>query len=500
MESLLFPALAIVVSTLLLLLLKQLTNRKHLAKSNLPPGPWKLPILGSIHHLIGEHPHRRLRTIAKTHGPLLHLKLGEVDLVVITSPDLVREVFKTHDLKFASRPELLAGKLIFYNDSDFALAPYGKLWIQLRKISTMELLSVRRVKSFGFIREDEGNRLVESIRAAAGSTVNLSVMLLSAANATVARAAFGKECAHEQSFLSAMKKTSKYLSGFSVVDVFPSLTFLGEIARVRRGMQRVHEDLDAILNEIIEEHEAKGLKGDGEGEDLVDVLLKLQKQGGFDLPLTHNNVKAVILDIFLAGTDTSSATLEWAMTELVRNPNVMQKAQAEVRKALKGKTKVEEKDINKLTYLNNVLKETLRLHPTGPLLVPRLCRETVELGGYTVPAGSRVVVNAWAIMRDARWWEDPERFMPERYEKLEALDSGGAAAFEYIPFGGGRRICPGLAFAYASMEYWLAVLLFHFDWELPERRRPEELDVEEAFGLTLTRKNDLLLDATSVAA
>ncbi|KAG0478390.1 hypothetical protein HPP92_013109, partial [Vanilla planifolia] len=295
MESLLFPALAIVVSTLLLLLLKQLTNRKHFAKPNLPPAPWKLPILGSIHHLIGEHPHRRLRTIAKTHGPLLHLKLGEVDLVVITSPDLVRQVFKTHDLKFASRPELLAGKLIFYNDSDFALAPYGKLWIQLRKICTMELLSVRRVKSFGFIREDEGNRLVESIRAAAGSTVNLSEMLLSAANATVARAAFGKECAHEQSFLSAMKKTSKYLSGFSVVDVFPSLTFLGEIARVRRGMQRVHGDLDAILNEIIEEHEAKGLKGDGEGEDLVDVLLKLQKQGGFDLPLTHNNVKAVIL-------------------------------------------------------------------------------------------------------------------------------------------------------------------------------------------------------------
>ncbi|KAG0476740.1 hypothetical protein HPP92_013581 [Vanilla planifolia] len=188
------------------------------------------------------------------------------------------------------------------------------------------------------------------------------------------------------------------------------------------------------------------------------------------------------------------------MTELVRNPNVMQKAQAEVRKALKGNRKVEEKDINKLTYLNNVLKETLRLHPTCPLLVPRLCREPVELRGYTVPAGSRVVVNAWAIMRDARWWEDPEKFMPERFEKQEALDSGGAAAFEYIPFGGGRRICPGLAFAYASMEYWLAFLLFRFDWELPERRRPEELDVEEAFGLTLTRKNDLLLVATSVTA
>ncbi|KAG0476735.1 hypothetical protein HPP92_013576 [Vanilla planifolia] len=168
------------------------------------PRPWKLPILGSIHHLLGEHPHRRLLTLARTHGPLLHLTLA-----------------RTH-----TRPELLARKLIFYNDSDFGFAPYGKLWIQLRKICTMELLSVKLVKSFGFIRKDESNRLVESIREAAGS------------------------------------------------------------------LGRVHRDIDAILNEIIEEHEAKGLKGDGEGEDMVDVLLELQKHWGLDLPLNHNNVKA----------------------------------------------------------------------------------------------------------------------------------------------------------------------------------------------------------------
>ncbi|KAG0478393.1 hypothetical protein HPP92_013112 [Vanilla planifolia] len=133
------------------------------------------------------------------------------------------------------------------------------------------------------------------------------------------------------------------------------------------------------------------------------------------------------------------------------------KAQAEVRTALKGKTKIKEKDINKLTYLNNVIKQTLRVHPVVSL-VPRLCCETVELGEYTVPAGSRVVVNAWAIMRDARWWEGPERFMPEKFEKLEALDSGGVAAFDYIPFGGGRRFFPRMAFAYASRSTGLMCL------------------------------------------
>ncbi|KAG0478388.1 hypothetical protein HPP92_013107 [Vanilla planifolia] len=168
----------------------------------------------------------------------------------------------------------------------------------------------------------------------------------------------------------------------------PLANFSSEIGGVRRGMQRVHRDIDAILNEIIEEHQAKGFKGDG--------------------------------------TDTSSATLEWAMTELVRKPMSCKRLKQRIQQ----------------TYLYDVITETLSVHPAVLLLVPRLCRETVEIGGYTVPVGSRVVVNAWAIMREARWWEHQERFMPESFEKLEALDSGGVATFDQIPFGGGRRICP----------------------------------------------------------
>ncbi|KAG0478440.1 hypothetical protein HPP92_013159 [Vanilla planifolia] len=235
-------------------------------------------------------------------------------------------------------------------------------------------------------------------------------MLLSAASATVARAVFGKECVHERSFLSARKQTNKYLSGFGAVDVFPTLTSLGVIGGVRRGMQRVHRDIDAIFNEIIEEHEAKGLKGVGAGDDIVDVLLKLQSR---DIRLISCRNRHLIRNSEI-GDGTARPESPF-----------MQMAQAEVRKALKGKTKIKEKDIIKLPYLNNVIKETLRVHPVVSL-VHRVFYETVEIGGYTVPAGSRVVVNAWAIMRDARWWEDPERFMPVRFEKLEALDSGGA--------------------------------------------------------------------------
>ncbi|KAH0464003.1 hypothetical protein IEQ34_006789 [Dendrobium chrysotoxum] len=460
----------------------------------IPPGPWKLPIIGNLHQLLGEHPHRRLQNLAKTYGPLLHLKLGEINLIVITSTEFVRDIFKTHDLKFASRPKLMAGKIIFYNNTDIGLAPYGKTWSKLRKICTIELFSLKRVMSFKFIREEEGNNLVEKIMIAKRSPVNLSEMLLSLSNVTIARAAFGKGSAQQKRFLLAMKKTLEYLSGFNLVDMFPSWSFVGEISGLRNGMEQIHKEMDCVLNEIIEEHEGKKLDREDMNEDLVDVLLRIKRNGEMDLSLMMENVKAVILDLFLAGSDTTSATIVWAMTELIRHPKVMQKAQLEVRKVLNGKRIVEEGDISKLPYLNKVIKETLRLHPVAPLLVPRLCRETVELAGFTIPVESRVVINAWAMMRDPKYWEDPEIFRPERFEEKK-IDFG-LENFQYVPFGGGRRICPGVSFALASMELWLAQLLFYFNWELPEGRSPQELDVEEAFGITLTRKNDLCLVAT----
>ncbi|XP_020702414.2 premnaspirodiene oxygenase-like [Dendrobium catenatum] len=490
--SILLPP--ILSSLFLILLIKRFTLHKISNPTNFPPGPSKLPIIGNLHQLLGEHPHRRLQNLAKTYGPLLHLKLGEINLIVITSRESVRDIFTTHDRKFASRPKLMAGKIIFYNNTNIGLAPYSKTWSKLRKICIVELLSLKRVTSFKFIREEEGNNLVEKIRMAGRSPVNLSAMLLSLSNVTIARAAFGKGSAQQQRFLLAMKKTFEYLSRFNVVDLFPSWSFLGEISGLRHGMEQVHMEMDGVLNEIIKEHEGKKLDGDDTNEDLVDVLLRIKRSGELDLSLTMENIKAIILDLFLAGSDPSSTTLVWAMTELIRYPKVMQKAQLEVRKALNGKVRIEEGDIHKLLYINQVIKETLRLHPPTPLLVPRLCCETVELSGYTVPVESRVVINVWAMMRDPNYWEDPEIFQPERFEE-KAIDFG-VANFEFTPFGGGRRICPGISFALASMELWLAQLLFYFDWELPGGRSPQKLDVEEAFDLTLTRKNDLCLVAT----
>ena len=201
----------------------------------------------------------------------------------------------------------------------------------------------------------------------------------------------------------------------------------------------------------------------------------------------------VLQDIFAGGSETSSTVLVWAMSELVKNPQVMHKAQAEVRETFKGQDKLTEGDMVKLRYLHLVIKETLRLHTPVPLLVPRECREACQVMGYDVPRGTKVFVNVWAIARDNEFLHDGEEFRPERFDGSN-IDFKGTN-FEFTPFGAGRRICPGVMLGLANAELLLASLLYHFDWELPGGVESEELDMTEVFGLTLRKKSKLFLKA-----
>jgi len=179
------------------------------------------------------------------------------------------------------------------------------------------------------------------------------------------------------------------------------------------------------------------------------------------------------------------------MAEIMKDSRVMKKAQAEVREVFKMKGRVDENSINELKYLKLIVKETLRLHPPSPLLLPRECGQTCEIHGYNIPAKSKVIVNAWAIGRDPKYWTEPERFYPERF--IDSTIDYKGTNFEYIPFGAGRRICPGTTFASRVMELALAMLLYHFDWKLPSGMKGEELDMSEEFGIAVKRKHDLFL-------
>jgi cytochrome P450 len=197
--------------------------------------------------------------------------------------------------------------------------------------------------------------------------------------------------------------------------------------------------------------------------------------------------------MLVAATDTTSATIVWAMTALIKNPSVMKKVQEEIRGSRVKKDFLDGDDIQNFVYLKAVIKETLRLYLPAPLLLPRETREKCIVGGYHIPAKTIVYVNAWSIHRDSKIWKDPEEFYPERF--LESSINFLGHDFELIPFGAGRRICPGISIAVASLELTLANLLYSFDWELPHGLVKEDIDTEMLPGITQHKKNHLCLVA-----
>ncbi|MBA0844008.1 hypothetical protein Goarm_001141 [Gossypium armourianum] len=433
----------------------------------LPPGPWKLPFIGNLHQLVGSLPHRILRDLANQHGPLMHLQLGEISTIVVSSAEIAKEVMITHGIIFADRPYVAALDILTYGSRDIAMAHYGNYWRQIRKICTVELLTAKRVQSFESFRQEEVS-------------------------------AFGNVCNDHELYSSVVDEIVKLGSGFRVADMYPSFRVLERISGLRQKAEALLQKSDKILQDIINEHRA-GLEseiiGEEAKEDLVTVLLKIQQLGGLEFPLTDKEIKAIIWDIFGGGGETSSTSVDWAMSEMVRNPRVLKKAQNEVRQVCHGKGDVDEASIKELKYLALVIKETLRLHPPFPLLVPRESRENCEINGYQIPSKTKVIINAWAIGRDPKHWSEAETFYPERF--LNSSSDFKGTDLEYIPFGAGRRICPGILFALSNIELPLAKLLYHFDWELPNGTRHEDLDMTEDFGVTMSRKDDLILIPTN---
>jgi len=302
MDSQVFSLLSFV--TFFLVMLVALKIGKNLKKKgsapNLPPGPWRLPIIGHIHHLVSYTPHRKLRDLAKIHGPLMQLQLGEIFAIVVSSPDYAKVVLKTHDVIFASRPKILAMEILSYGFTNIGFSPYGNYWRHLRKICTMELLSQKRVNSFKPIREEVLTNLIKRIGSKQGSSINLTELVVSSTFAILSRAAFGNKCKDQEEFAS-LGKGESIAGGFDIGELFPSAKWLQLVSGLRPKLERLHKRIDHILENIIIEHkEAKSKAKEGQEEveeDLVDVLLKFQggNDNDKDICLTDNNIKAVVL-------------------------------------------------------------------------------------------------------------------------------------------------------------------------------------------------------------
>ncbi|CAI9088252.1 OLC1v1022532C1 [Oldenlandia corymbosa var. corymbosa] len=492
---LLLHLLTISFILLLLKLGQKFRTKKCYKTSRLPPGPRKLPFIGNLHQVVGRLPHRILADLAKKYGPIMHLQLGEVPTLIVSSPEIAKEIMQTHDINFSTRPPIMVTEIMTYNSTSVSFSPYGDYWRQLRKICTSELLSLSRVQSFRPLREEDTSNLSLWIASNVGSPVNMTRMFHSSIYTTSSRATFGDKSPQLETFIYTINEFVKLASGFNIADAYPSIKLLHVISGMKTKLKHYHKITDGILDNIIKERR-KSVAGksspDHQGhKDLVDVLLQFHQDQNPEFSLTDDNIKAVLLDVFVAGGGTAAKTLTWAMTELVRHPRVMEKTQQEVREVFSDKGYVDEECLDKLKYLKLVIKETLRLHPPGPLLLPRINKEKCVINGYEIPAKTKVVVNAFAINRHPSHWKDAEVFCPERF--IDSSINYKGTNFEYIPFGAGRRMCPGVHFALANMDLTLAKILFHFDWKLPNGMKPEDVDMTENFGLALAKKHDLFL-------
>ncbi|KAL2943920.1 Cytochrome P450 71A1 [Bienertia sinuspersici] len=497
----LFSITSLILFTIFLykwqLLLNVKCNKKDL---NLPPSPPRLPIIGNLHQL-GKLPHRSLRSLSQKYGDYMLLYLGNRPTLVVSSSTAAEQIMKTHDLVFANRPNLRFISKIFYDGNDVAFSSYGEKWRHRKSICVTEILNNKRVQSYRSIRQEEVGCLIETIKRSSGEIINLSKIFTMLFKGITCRTALGKRYDNGDDFYMLFKELVKLMGEVSVGDYVPFLGWVDRLTGLEGRVEIVRKRFDKFIEEVIQEHQIRvNITRYNEDEkvknvkDFVDVLLEIQQ--GDPEELSTVSIKALILDIFAGGTETTSTTIEWAMTELIRHPRIMMKVQREVRSIVKANTRVIEDDLENLEYLKAVIKETLRLHPPAPLLVFRESSENVKIENYDISARTQVIINAWAIQLDPKSWQDPEAFIPERFfNNASSVDFKGQH-FQFIPFGAGRRGCPGIAFGIVNAELVLASLVYEFNWMLPNGREGDTLDVDECVGITVGRRNPLMVIAT----
>ncbi|KAL2895039.1 Cytochrome P450 81E8 [Bienertia sinuspersici] len=457
-----------------------------------PPSPPHFPVIGHL-HLLKQPLHRFLQELSYKYGPIYSLKFGFRPVIVISSPTIVEECFTKHDLILANRPRLLVGKHLHYDWTTLGAASYGPLWRKLRRVTTLEFFSNTKLNSTVDIRGEEMNLLVKGLFGIGKRDfvkVEMRPKFSELAFNVVMRMVTGKryfgdevEGVEEAKLFRGIVRDVSELSGAAnPVDFFPSLRWFG-VGKIEKKMLVVRGKMDDFLNCMIEECKRNKM------DDMVNALTKkamiyklLDMQEKDPQNYSDEIIKGIIMIMLTAGTDTTSVTMEWALSLLLNHPKVLNKARLEIDNYVQNHRLLNESDIPYLPYIQNIVSETLRLFPAVPLLSPHEPSEDCTIAGYHVQRGTMVLINAWAIHRDTHLWDEPSRFRPERFEDMKIDDS------RLVPFGLGRRSCPGAKLANRMVVLALGLLIQCFEWEKVGQK---DVDLDEGFGLGMPKATPL---------
>nr|ANC33511.1 1,3,5-trihydroxyxanthone synthase [Hypericum perforatum] len=443
-------------------------------KHNYPPGPRALPIIGNL-HLIKPGPlYLYYETVSKRLGPIILFWMGKVPVMVISSPEAFEECFTKNDLIFADRPKTVSGDHLTYNYTFIVFAPHGPIWKSLRRLTFSEIFSQKALQRSAFVREEEARHFVgRLLKCTAGGNkpkLDMKYMLSLLTSSVIMRVAAGKrhvavsdeDTEEEKRLMQEFKDLFFPIVSMTPCDFIPVLRMIG-FKGIEKSIIQLGKKREVFLNKLLVEVRArrgadaeKRLNGE-KPNAVVDTLLNLQETDPEFY--TDDIIKGIITMMFIAGTETSTATLEWALTLLLQHPKKMEKLRAEIDGVVGDTRLVNESDFSKLPYLKAVVKETMRLYPPSPLLLPRYSSEACTIGGYYVPKGTMLLVNVWTMHRDPKLWDEPNEFKPERFVE------GDLEGYLYQPFGHGRRICPGAGMGTHIVCETLGMLVQCFDWD-----------------------------------
>ncbi|KAM4073016.1 hypothetical protein ACB094_11G184300 [Castanea mollissima] len=443
------------------LLLKSLFKTKN--PLNLPPSPPALPIIGHL-HLLGPSIFKSFHNISNKYGPLLYLRFGASRCLVVSTASIATEIFKTNDVTFSDRPPFAFNDKLPYGRYGFFMAPYGNYWKFIKKLCNSELLSAHQVEQSRAVRHEELTWFLRKVLESAErkQVLDIGVELMKLTNNSSCRVIMSMRCSDDndeaERIRQLVKESFEVGAKISFGDVLGPLRFLAFWLYGRKAID-VTLRYDEILERVLKQHEERPQI---ENEDLVDILLKVYQDDKAEFKINRTHVKAFLLDLFVAGTGSSSEAIQWTIAELINHHYVFNKVREEIKFVVGSTRLVEESDVQSLPYLQAVVKEALRLHPSVPVVI-RECREACKIKEFDIPEKTMVAINAYTIMRDGKTWDYPNDFRPERFMVSSKEKENG---MEYIPFGAGRRACPGSKLALSLIHTTIATMVQCFDWKV----------------------------------